>query len=926
VASEPSSLRRLGERLRRLGAAPSVELLPGELERLAGVFDAEWYLADNPDVAAAGLDPWGHFESRGVAEGRIPTPLFDPPYFARHAAVPRGTPAFLHYLRVGDEGARTASALFNVEWLRAQLGEDDGTTLLERYLRRAPAEALSPNRLLSPAWMLEQLGAAGLQGRTPLEHYVLGGPDGPLDPHPWFSNAAYRRLQADLHDSAQLPLAHFLEWGGAQRRRVQPYLELAAEGALADAIVASPLGPCAVTVLDDVGVPPWHADEPLIAHLRSHLDAAHRRTVASLCRDASGHLGIDWEARAAALELPSASDARVLVVLPVLGDGVDALRCLESIARATDRTPIEVLAIDDGTDERRTRLLDAVDGVQLMAGPPGADLAAHLRAGWSRARDGQLVALLGEHVEVLDGWLDEAVEHLDAALDVAAMSPMVLGHDLAVDWAGAALDEEGALMSVGRGADPLAAAFNLIRPLPAAPLVPLVARPEALGESDRLEDAGDGAVRDLAVFDRALRYLPSSEVLHRRPLVDHAPGSGGDSADEPLGHGTPEEAADPLDHVHVEPFAGRCVLVVDHRLPQPQHDSGSQRMLGMLRGLKQAGLTPVVLSAYSYVGANSARQLSEEGIGVLSLHLADPDLPPLLDRILPRIDFAVLSRPHVARDALEFVARRYPDAPVVFDSVDALALRAERRHALEGSADSLRDLEEARALERQVVSDVDLVLALSEEDRRALEDLVEVPPRFVIVPNVHEVRDAPPGPAGRSGLLFVGGYEHAPNVDAVRWFVAEVLPLIDEQVGHVEVTLAGSKPTEEVLALASERIHVPGWVEDLSDLYDSARVVIAPLRYGAGVKGKVGEALAHGVPLVSTSIGTEGLGLVPGRDVAQADDARSFADRVVELLEDDETWEAMRSAGLILIDSSQGPERMAVSVDELLGAVDELRR
>jgi glycosyltransferase involved in cell wall biosynthesis len=155
------------------------------------------------------------------------------------------------------------------------------------------------------------------------------------------------------------------------------------------------------------------------------------------------------------------------------------------------------------------------------------------------------------------------------------------------------------------------------------------------------------------------------------------------------------------------------------------------------------------------------------------------------------------------------------------------------------------------------------------------------------------------GLANRKDILFVGGFGHPPNVDGVVWFIREILPLVLCRRRNVHVYLAGSNPSEEVRKLASPDITVTGFISDdeLEQYYNSARVAVAPLRYGAGVKGKVVEALRFGLPIVTTSIGAQGLAHISDT-IAIADDPQAFAGHVLRLLSDDDCWLKQAVAGV----------------------------
>jgi O-antigen biosynthesis protein len=188
----------------------------------------------------------------------------------------------------------------------------------------------------------------------------------------------------------------------------------------------------------------------------------------------------------------------------------------------------------------------------------------------------------------------------------------------------------------------------------------------------------------------------------------------------------------------------------------------------------------------------------------------------------------------------------------------------------------------------------------------------------VVVPIIHSVNSHPAIPTGRDGLLFVGGFRHTPNVDAMVWFVKEILPLICEREPNVHLTIVGSDPTSAILNLASDNVTVAGWVPDTMSLYESSRIAIAPLRYGAGVKGKVGEALSLGVPMVVTSIASEGMHIQDRQHALVSDTSEEFANSILELMSDDLLWRSISVAGQDLIHERFGVDATRDLVEQAL--------
>jgi len=229
-----------------------------------------------------------------------------------------------------------------------------------------------------------------------------------------------------------------------------------------------------------------------------------------------------------------------------------------------------------------------------------------------------------------------------------------------------------------------------------------------------------------------------------------------------------------------------------------------------------------------------------------------------------------------------------PTLPIIIDSVDLNYLRELRMSEYEPSSKSREQALETRARELAMYEKADAVITVTEYEKNVLAK--ELPGlEVMVVPNIHEVDgaavDAEPRILG--SLLFVGGFGHPPNVDAVLYFCHEVLPLIRRVLPSVPVWIVGDSPPEKVVAMkALAGVEVTGYVPDLGPYLRKAWISIAPLRYGAGMKGKIGEAMAAGLPVVTTAIGAEGMQLQNRVTALIADSAEEFANAVTELSRD----------------------------------------
>ncbi len=242
-----------------------------------------------------------------------------------------------------------------------------------------------------------------------------------------------------------------------------------------------------------------------------------------------------------------------------------------------------------------------------------------------------------------------------------------------------------------------------------------------------------------------------------------------------------------------------------------------------------------------------------------------------------------------------------PAAHVIIDSVDVHFHRLEAKARLSGHAADTALAAKVKADELSAYARADLVAVVTPDDGCLLETALPGV-KLATIPNIHPMHEPVTRPAEKV-LTFVGGFAHEPNTDAVLWFAREVLPLV--RVSHPDVVfeVIGNEPPPEVQALAGDRLRVLGYVPDTAPYLRRSLVSVAPLRYGAGMKGKIGEAMSHGLPVVTTSVGVEGFGLTPGADVLVGDTAVDFAREVVRVIDDAALHARIGRAGWQFIDS-----------------------
>jgi glycosyltransferase involved in cell wall biosynthesis len=229
--------------------------------------------------------------------------------------------------------------------------------------------------------------------------------------------------------------------------------------------------------------------------------------------------------------------------------------------------------------------------------------------------------------------------------------------------------------------------------------------------------------------------------------------------------------------------------------------------------------------------------------------------------------------------------------------VDLHFVREDREAKLHNNNAMLHASEETRKQELAIIAKSDVTVVVSEFEKKLLADLMPAA-RVEIISNIHSNSPVRPDYSAREGIIFVGGFRHPPNTDAITWYANEVLPHLRALLPGVKTRVIGSNMPTSLASIASEDLELLGFIENIEPYLQRARISIAPLRYGAGVKGKVNEAMNYGIPVVATACAVEGMHLQAGVEVMVAEDAQSFAEAVAKVYCDEVLWRQLSQAGV----------------------------
>jgi 2-polyprenyl-3-methyl-5-hydroxy-6-metoxy-1,4-benzoquinol methylase/glycosyltransferase involved in cell wall biosynthesis len=366
------------------------------------------------------------------------------------------------------------------------------------------------------------------------------------------------------------------------------------------------------------------------------------------------------------------------------------------------------------------------------------------------------------------------------------------------------------------------------------------------------------------------------------------------------------------------------VLVLGDWLPTSDRASGGLRAFSILQILLGGGHNVIFgtdheKSEHIYFLGSEAEvnqyQAILEELGIQVLYGCNEITRYLSDQGCD-CSYVVLSFPEVAYRYIASVRAYAINAKVIYDPVDLHWLRTQRESAIKHDDLLSQKSGGYRRIERFNAAAADIVFAITDKEKALILD--DVPNASVeVIPNIHACVEKVQPVADRKNLLFIGHYAHTPNEDAVSYFVQEIFPLIRRQIPGVIFYMVGSHMTETVKSLASHAVVAIGYVPDLLPYFNSSRVFVAPLRYGAGLKGKIGQSMSFGLPVVTTSIGAEGMHFTNGEHALIADSPAEFASAVVRLYTDDLLWEQMSTGSLQHIKTHYSKEVVGKKLEQV---------
>jgi GT2 family glycosyltransferase/glycosyltransferase involved in cell wall biosynthesis len=661
----------------------------------------------------------------------------------------------------------------------------------------------------------------------------------------------------------------------------------------------------------------------------------------------SGELSGPWQRVAPAeppeptrpIEFPVHEQAEISIIIPVFNQLRFTQACLASLQEHQGTERFEVIVVDDCSTDGTAEVVPRLPGVVYLRNEMNSGFIASCNHGAEKAR-GKYLVFLNNDTLVKLGWLTALLDTFAEESRAGIVGSKLLYPDGRLQEAGGIIWRDASGWNYGKFDDPKKPEYNYLREVDycsaAALMIPKSLFTSVGGFDSRYAPAYYEDT-DLAFKVRQagykVLYQPLSEVIHYEGATGGTDLTSGTKKHQDINRSTFAEtwAAElktkPTNgdsaFLHQAPRGRKNILVIDHHVPKPDHDSGSLRMFQILTLLHQLGHRVTFIADNLANIPPYAGELQKRGIEVVY----HPYIKKVRDYLISHgssFDVVVLSRCDFARKHIADVRQDVPQARIIFDTVDLHYLREDREAQLTRDAEMRQRAEEKRQLEHELIEQADETWVVSPVEQRLLRQ--EWPGKSIqLVSNIVDVPGSRTPFALRRDWLFIGGFQHRPNIDAVLFFVQKIYPLVSKQLRDAKFYILGDKAPPEIVALATERIIVAGLQRDVRPFFDTVKLSVAPLRFGAGVKGKINQSMAFGVPVVATSLAVEGMELTDHEDILVADEPEDFARALIELYKSEELWKKLSENGIRKTRELYSPDAARKKL-EILFSDEHLRR
>lgn len=614
--------------------------------------------------------------------------------------------------------------------------------------------------------------------------------------------------------------------------------------------------------------------------------------------------------------LPIVKSPEVSIIIPAFNKFELTYHCIASIALAYNKTSYEVIVADDCSTDETINVSKIIKNLIVSKNPENLRFLKSCNRASDIAK-GEYIIFLNNDTEVRSFWIDELIAQHKKDPTVGLTGSKLINLDGSLQEAGGIVWKNGAPWNVGRNSNPHSPEYNYVRQVDYLSGAALCISTKVWKEVGKFSEELAPAYyedTDLAFKVREAGYktlyVPFSEVVHFEGQSHGTDITKGLKQYQVINEKTfrakwfkafKNNGTASLQNLKTEKDRNinARILVIDYTTPMPNNDAGSYAAIQEIKLMVSLGFKVTFVPENLAHFGKHTRELQKIGVEVLYAPFYT-SLTEVLNLRLEEMDAVYITRYYVAQNYLAKI--KQAGKKVIFNNADLHFLR-EIRTALNNGRNeaSLSVAVETRGQELDVCRKVDAVLTYTATEQAVISSHILEIDKLHITPWVLEEKSSGPTFAQRKGIAFLGGYNHKPNVEAVEYLVNKIMPILKKQRPDIVLSVYGSKMPEIFKSYETDNIKMVGFAAHLDDVYHNHRVFVSPLLSGAGIKGKVLDSMAYGLPAVLTEVAAEGTGLTHGISTLIAEEPEEWVETIIKLYDDEKLWNRFAENELALV-------------------------
>ncbi len=620
------------------------------------------------------------------------------------------------------------------------------------------------------------------------------------------------------------------------------------------------------------------------------------------------------------IEFPDTVEPLVSIIIPVFNQWEYTYKCLKSIVENTGDIPYEIIIADDASTDETRNITNYIKNIRIIRNEDTLHFLGNCNKASKQAK-GKYLHLLNNDVVVHPEWLSSLIKIAEKDNKVGIVGSKLIYPDGKLQEAGGIIWNDASGWNYGKFDDPEKSEYNYLKEVDYISGASLCIRKnlwDQLGGFDEHFTPAYYEDTDLAFRVREKGYKVIYQPLS---IVTHLEGvSHGKSESEGIKKYQVDNQikfrnryqdilADEHSKNGTNVFSSRerskdkkQILVIDHYVPHYDKDAGSRSTFSYLRLLVEMGYNVKFIGDNFYRHEPYTTVIQQLGIEVLYGNYYQSNIQKWIKDNGDYFDFVITHRLHIAPKYFQ-ILKQNTNAKIIYIGHDLQFLSSRRKYEVTGDENHKNESIKFKELESYIFNTVDIILPFSTYEAPFIKEIagdkvVETIPVY-FYDNIPETNS---NFHHRKDILFVGGFGHPPNIDAIKWFVTKIFPLVRSKIPEAKLYVVGSNPTDEVKGLASESIIITGFVSDeqLIEFYNHCKVAVLPLRFGAGVKGKLLESLHYQIPAVITSVAAEGVPEIENYSLI-TNQPEEFAEKIQLLYSEEKIWHKYSSKGKELI-------------------------